>query len=129
MFAVNAIGPVFLVRCLRKQLGAAKGKVVNISSEAGALTTVSGPRPIMAYAASKAALNMFIRRISFELADEGIFTASVHPGWMNTPMERTAGAPTDDPAVTAENVLKLADRMDRSMSGGFFWHHGEPYPW
>ena len=130
MCAVNAFGPVCLIRHLRGLLRAAgEAKIINVSSESGSMGVVNGIRPIYAYGASKAALNMFTRRLAFELAGEGTRVISVHPGWMKTPMGRASGEPEQEPAQTAENIFNLAERMDNSMNGGFFIHTGERHPW
>jgi len=130
MMEVNAFGPLLLIKHLRFLLRTARGKVVNVSSESGSLAGVTGERPIYAYGASKAALNMFMRRAAFELAREGVTLISIHPGWMNTTMGRRSGAhPPQEPADTAADIMKLAGRMNAATSGGFFFHHGKRHPW
>lgn len=131
MMAVNAFGPICLARHLHPLLRAAgRGKVINISSESGSLGVISNHRPIYAYAASKAALNMFMRRMAFECAGEGITAIALHPGWMQTPMGRVGGGkPTQPPQRTAEEVFQWADRMGPAVSGQFFEHDGKPHPW
>ncbi len=131
MFAVNAFGPAVLVRALRPLLKAAQGaKIVNVTSESGSLATVNSARPILAYAASKAAANMLSRKQAFELKADGVKVIALHPGWMNTPMGRLGGPnPSQDPAATARDIFTLVERLDDGMSGGFFWHHGKPFPW
>jgi NAD(P)-dependent dehydrogenase (short-subunit alcohol dehydrogenase family) len=130
MFAVNAIGPAVLIRELLRPLRAAKGRIINVSSEAGSIGAVANARPIIAYGASKAALNMIMRRLSFMLARDGVYTISIHPGWMRTPMGRAGGGdPTQEPSDTARDVFKLAAKLDRKMTGRFFIHDGTPYPW
>jgi len=130
MHAVNAFAPLVLVRHLRPLLRAARtARIVNVSSEAGALAGVSSRRPIIAYAMSKAALNMVTRKLAWELADDGARVISVHPGWMQTPMGRREGKPTQPPAATARNLLRLAGRITPKMNGGFFDHDGTPRDW
>lgn len=131
MFAVNAFGPACFVRSLRPLLKAAGGAaIVNVTSESGSLATVNSARPIFAYAASKAAMNMFSRKMAFELKADRVNVIAIHPGWMDTPMGRQGGAhPTQDPAATARDVFTLVEKLDEGMSGGFFWHHGERFPW
>ena len=130
MHAVNAFAPLVLVRHLRPLLRAArKARIVNVSSEAGALAGVSSRRPIIAYAMSKAALNMVTRKLVWELAEDGARVISVHPGWMQTPMGRSEGEPTQPPAATARNLLRLANRITPKMNGGFFDHDGTPRAW
>lgn len=131
MMKVNAFGPICLVRHLHGALKASgHGKVINISSESGSLGIIRNHRPIYAYSASKAALNMFMRRLAFEVAGERITTIALHPGWMQTPMGRVGGGkPIQPPARTAEEVFRFADRMNARMSGRFFEHSGKPHPW
>ena len=130
MFAVNSFGPMVLLRRLRRLLAASgAGKVVNISSEAGSIGTANNPRGIYAYSASKTALNMLMHRAAMELAPEKTTVVMLHPGWMKTPMGRTAGKPTQEPSDTARDVFKIAGRMGAKESGGFFLHSGKRYPW
>jgi NAD(P)-dependent dehydrogenase (short-subunit alcohol dehydrogenase family) len=130
MFDVNAFGPARLARNLRGLLRASgEGRIVNVSSESGSLANVLGPRPILAYGASKAALNMLARRMSFELMSDGIRVICIHPGWMKTPMGCASGEPPQDPADTARDVFNLAARIDAKMNGGFFLHNGKRFPW
>lgn len=130
MFTVNAFGPAFLVRCLHSELRRGKAKIVNISSEAGSLAKTTFHRTIYAYGASKAALNMLSRRMAAELAGEGISVLCVHPGWMRTPMGYMGGKnPTMDPADSARDIFKLADRLSVANTGRFFEHRGPQFPW
>ena len=131
MFAVNAFGPACFARHLHPLLRAAgRAKIVNISSEAGSLAKTTSHRTIYAYGASKAALNMLSRRMAAELAKEGISVLAVHPGWMRTPMGYMGGKnPAQDPADSARDIFKLADRLSVATTGRFFDHRGPRFPW
>ncbi len=130
MFDVNAFGPILLIRHLRPLLRAAHGaRIINISSEAGSMQMVKSPRPILAYGASKSALNMLSRRISYQLAGDGIRLAMIHPGWMRTPMGFVNGEPGQEPADTAADIFRLAEKLSRKTTGGFFYHTGKVHPW
>jgi NAD(P)-dependent dehydrogenase (short-subunit alcohol dehydrogenase family) len=132
MFAVNTFGPAVLIRELHEPLRKAGGSIVNITSEAGSMAGVTNDRPILAYGASKAAMNAITRRLSFILATDGIRVIAVHPGWLRTPMGRAGGdEPTQEPSDTARDVFVLAAKLklDAKMSGGFFDHSGRTYPW
>ncbi len=128
MFAVNAFAPILLVRHLRAALKSAHGVVVNVSSESGGIADVTSNRPILAYAASKTALNMFTRKLMFELQPDKVSIFAIHPGWMQTPMGRKEGDPNQPPAETARNILKLAGKAG-SLNGGFFNHDGSRRNW
>jgi len=129
MFAVNAFAPVLLARHLRPLLREGHGVIVNVSSEAGGIADVNSHRPILAYAASKTALNMFTRKLAFELEPDRIRVFAIHPGWMKTPMGRKEGAPVQDPADTAREILHLAGHLTPGMNGGFFNHDGKARRW
>lgn len=128
MFAVNAFAPVLMVRHLRPLLKSARGVIVNVSSESGGIADVKNNRPILAYAASKTALNMFTRKLMFELQPDRISVFAIHPGWMQTPMGRKEGSPNQPPADTARNILKLSLRAFQ-LNGGFFNHDGSARRW
>ena len=57
-------------------------RIVNVSSEAGSLTSMGGGTP--AYTASKTALNALTRMFAAELRPDRILVNAVCPGWMLT---------------------------------------------
>jgi NAD(P)-dependent dehydrogenase (short-subunit alcohol dehydrogenase family) len=65
------------------------GRIVNVSSGAGALYYMEGGTP--AYGISKVALNALTRKLSFELRGTGILVNSVDPGWVATDMGGQGG--------------------------------------
>lgn len=98
------------------------GRIVNVSSQAGALATMDGGTP--AYSTSKAALNALTRLLADELAADGILVNSVCPGWTNTDMGQ-GGRPV---AEGAASVVWAATLPKDGPSGGFF-KDGERIPW
>ncbi|HEY3006618.1 MAG TPA: SDR family NAD(P)-dependent oxidoreductase [Micromonosporaceae bacterium] len=98
-------------------------RIVNVSSEAGALASMGGGEP--AYDISKAALNALTRKLAAELARDGVLVNAVCPGWVATDMGGPGGAPV---AAGAASVLWAVDLPDDGPSGGFF-RHGRPLPW
>jgi len=116
-----------LLPLLRKSEGA---RIVNHSSMLGSLSKNSkgetGDFGLLAYNASKAALNMFTVLLAKELQSTNIKVNSAHPGWVKTDLGSSA-APMEvvDGAKTA---VQLATLPDSGPSGGFF-HMGEALPW
>lgn len=98
-------------------------RVVNVSSESGSLTGMSGGTP--AYAVSKAALNALTRVLAAELRAERILVNAVCPGWTATDMGGRGGRPVADGAAS---VLWAAVLPDDGPTGGFF-RDGRPLPW
>jgi 3-oxoacyl-[acyl-carrier protein] reductase len=139
MFAVNAIGPIMMIRTaipvMRRGGG---GAIVNISSGAA----VIGVAQFAAYAATKAALQHFTRTLAPELARSGIRVNAIGPGSVRTPMlgfigdtltqdqiasmaKRAAGSvspygnPMMEPEDIAQIVLFLVSDASRAVQGAF----------
>ena len=84
IFNVNAIGPILLTTLLIKKQKLKKGSsVVFISSISGVYTANSGES---SYAASKGAINGFVKVSALELAVRKIRVNSINPGLVPTRM-------------------------------------------
>jgi NAD(P)-dependent dehydrogenase (short-subunit alcohol dehydrogenase family) len=81
VFHVNFFAPVVLARGLIKELSAAKGAVVNVTSIAGARVH---PFAGAAYATSKAALAALTREMAHDLGPRGIRVNAIAPGEIET---------------------------------------------
>jgi 3-oxoacyl-[acyl-carrier protein] reductase len=84
-FSINVTGAFLTCQELIKRLRArkAKGKIVNIASQAAFLGSTSGHLP---YDSSKGALVSMTRAIAREVAEEGINVNAVAPGMVMTEM-------------------------------------------
>ena len=92
MYTTSAIAPPFIVSELVKSKSLAKGaKVILISSEAGSLKLRVEGGGDYAHHASKAALNMVGKQLSFDLKPLDIAVALVHPSFMRTEMTKSVG--------------------------------------
>lgn len=98
-------------------------RVVNVSSEAGAISEMTGGTP--AYSVSKAALNALTRLLAGELRRDRILVNTVCPGWTATDMGGHGGRPVADGAAS---VVWAALLPDDGPTGGFF-RDGAPLPW
>ena len=99
------------------------GRIVNVSSGGGSLTSMGGGTPT--YSASKAALNALTRLLAGELGRDRILVNSVCPGWVATDMGGSGGRPVEDGAA---GVVWAATLPDDGPTGGFF-RDGQPVPW
>jgi NAD(P)-dependent dehydrogenase (short-subunit alcohol dehydrogenase family) len=99
------------------------GRIVNVSSGAGALTDMGGGAP--AYRVSKAALNALTRILASELRGDGILVNSVCPGWVATDMGGPGGRPVEEGAASVMWAVLLPDD---GPTGGFF-RDGRPIDW
>ena len=108
------------------------GRIVNLSSNLASLTKHCDPASdtynvkILAYNASKTAINAFTVHLAHELRDTSIKVNSAHPGWVKTsmggvhaPMEIVDGAKTS---------VRLATLPADGPTGGFFFMD-ETIPW
>jgi NAD(P)-dependent dehydrogenase (short-subunit alcohol dehydrogenase family) len=98
-------------------------RIVNVSSEAGSLSSMGGGTP--AYAMSKAALNALTRMLASELRGDGILVNAVCPGWVATDMGGAGGRPVSE---GARGIVWAATLPDNGPSGGFF-RDGKPLKW
>ncbi|MBW3604472.1 MAG: SDR family NAD(P)-dependent oxidoreductase [Actinobacteria bacterium] len=101
----------------------ARGRIVNVSSEGGSLTSMGGGTP--AYSVSKAAVNALTRVLADELRADGVLVNAVCPGWTATDMGGRGGRPVADGAAS---VMWAVDLPDNGPTGGFF-RDGTPLPW
>jgi NAD(P)-dependent dehydrogenase (short-subunit alcohol dehydrogenase family) len=92
-----------------------RGRVVNVSSEAGSLASMGAGTP--AYQVSKAALNALTRTLAAELRPAGVLVNAVCPGWVATDMGGPGGRPV---AAGAASVVWGVLLPDDGPTGGFF---------
>ena len=99
------------------------GRIVNVSSGAGALTDMRGGTP--AYRTSKAALNALTRILAAELRGDGVLVNAICPGWVATDMGGTGGRPVTEGAA---GIVWAVELPDDGPTGGFF-RDGRPVAW
>jgi len=132
-FDTNFFGTIELTQTLLPLIRKAPaGRIVNLSSILGSLTLQSDPDSpikaikVLAYDASKTALNSFTVHLANELRDTKIKVNSAHPGWVKTEMG-TAAAPMEIPEG-AKTSVELALLPADGPTGGYF-HLGQQLPW
>ena len=122
---VNTLGPFLMTKrfaaLLRKS---GHGRVVNVSSGAGQLSSMSSYAP--SYSASKAALNAITILFANGMRRDHVLVNCVDPGWVRTDM----GGSTAPRSVKegADTIVWLATLPDDGPTGGFF-HDRERMEW
>jgi NAD(P)-dependent dehydrogenase (short-subunit alcohol dehydrogenase family) len=123
-FETNVLGAWRVIQATLPLLRASRrGRIVNVSSGAGALTDMGGGTP--AYRTSKAALNALTRILAAELRGDGILVNSICPGWVATDMGGAGGRPVSQGAA---GIVWAATLPDDGPTGGFF-RDKQPIPW
>ena len=129
LFDVNALGPLRVTKACIGLLRKGEDKLlVNISSEAGSMTSHADYINRYDYCMSKAALNIQSVILQRYLKPEGIRVLLFHPGWMHTPM----GGPEApvDPAEAATGIADLAQGLRGKLDSYMYWNYnGSERPW
>lgn len=127
VYDVNALGPIRVVKeFLHMIRGSQSGKIINISSESGSISTCQREKEFD-YCMSKAALNMGTKLLANYLKKDNILVVSVHPGWMRTDM---GGQNAHlDPYETACKLVDLLENINDVNSPNFIDNEGNLYPW
>jgi NAD(P)-dependent dehydrogenase (short-subunit alcohol dehydrogenase family) len=116
-FETNLFGVIEVCRTFVPDMARARyGRIVNVSSGAGQLATMSAYAP--AYSISKAAVNAFTRILAHTYRADGVLVNAVDPGWVRTDM----GGPSAplSPQEGADTIVWLATLPDGGPTGGFF---------
>lgn len=124
-FDTNVLGVVEVCRVFVPPMAERRyGRVVNVSSGAGQLSSMSTYAP--AYSISKAALNAFTRILAETYRRSGVLANAVDPGWVRTDM----GGPSAPRSLQqgVETTVWLATLPDSGPTGGFF-RDRRPIPW
>jgi len=100
------------------------GRVVNVSSGAGQLASMSDFAP--SYSASKAALNAMTRLFAATTKGRGVLVNSVDPGWVRTDMGGAQAPRSIEQGI--DTIVWCATLPDDGPTGGFF-HDRKPIAW
>jgi NAD(P)-dependent dehydrogenase (short-subunit alcohol dehydrogenase family) len=87
MMNINVRAPFYLIQCAMPYLIERKGNVVNVSS----VTGIRAFPGILAYCASKAAVDQLTHCVALEVASQGVRVNAVNPGVVVTYLHRTSG--------------------------------------
>jgi NAD(P)-dependent dehydrogenase (short-subunit alcohol dehydrogenase family) len=127
-FLVNSIAPLMMTEvCFPLLCRSNHPIVVNLSSLNGSIARWDRPGKY-SYCASKAALNMITKSLSFELRDAGVTVVAFHPGWVKTWMTRDEPAPME-PSEAVGGMMRVMESIGVEDSGRFLDWEGREVPW
>jgi NAD(P)-dependent dehydrogenase (short-subunit alcohol dehydrogenase family) len=125
--SINTVAPFRVLRAFAPNLAAAGrgAKFVVISSTMGSITAAS--TGVIAYRASKAAVNKAVQASARELLGRGIVSVVMHPGWVRTDMGG-AGADLSVEEATA-GIVATIGKLTEADAGRFLAWDGRPAAW
>ncbi|ROO90276.1 short-subunit dehydrogenase [Actinocorallia herbida] len=131
-FETNVFGLVAVTNAMLPLLRAsAAARIVNLSSELGSMTRMSDPADpnygfnLLAYNASKAAVNMITISYAKELADTSVKVNAVNPGYCATELHGLPG-----PRTAAEGAaIAIALALDPDAPTGAHLEDAGAVPW
>jgi NAD(P)-dependent dehydrogenase (short-subunit alcohol dehydrogenase family) len=125
MLVTNTIAPYLLARSVLRQVEAAKGKLIALTSGMGSIGESSGG--YVPYRSSKAALNMAWHSLAIEAKRSGVIAAVIDPGWVKTRMGGPS-APTP-PEQSVTDMRRTIERLGPDDSGAFLKRDGSRHAW
>lgn len=135
IFAVNTIGPALIMKHFLPKLHRDQKSVfAALSARVGSISDnhLGG---WYAYRASKSALNMLLRTASIEVArkHKQACVIGLHPGTVDTDLSdpfksNVAEGKLFTPEYSAENMLRVINKMDAAQTGKVFDFAGEQVP-
>ena len=127
VYEVNVVGPLRVTQALLPNMRAGQRKLImNMSSGLGSIAdnTRGG---MVAYRASKAALNMQTRTLAADLAQEDFICIAMSPGWVRTDM---GGENANlSPAESVSGMLSTLAPLTAKDSGTYLNYDGTELPW
>ena len=122
----NVFGPMRVAEAFRDNvMNSEKKQMIFITSRMGSITEAV-PNAYV-YRSSKAALNMAVKCLSAELAQQGLIAVLFHPGHVQTDMGGQA-APVM-PHTSIEGMKNQIVALTRDDNGRFLSYDGHQIPW
>ncbi len=115
----------------------AAGRIVNVSSLLGSISEHQNPasfiyefKGVPAYNVSKSAVNAWTVHLAHELKDTGIKVNTIHPGYVQTDMNKSGDQQNGELPVPegARTSVRLALVGNDGPTGGYF-HFDQVLPW
>ena len=126
-YHVNAVAPIIVAqKCLGLLRAGRQPKIINMASMVGSPGNKNDGGGY-SYHASKVALHLLTRALSFDLQPHGIIVAAVCPGWARTEMSEGEGPLS--PSESAEGMVQVIDTLVAADAGCCYTWAGDKHPW
>jgi NAD(P)-dependent dehydrogenase (short-subunit alcohol dehydrogenase family) len=126
--AVNVVAPVLIARLLRTQMAGGARRLLVFMSTGNASLEGNTSGTMLAYRASKAALNQSMRTLAADWSSGGTTAVALNPGWIRTEMGGPNAPLSVDEAAAA--ILDFVERLATpELNGRFVNVDGSPLPW
>ena len=127
VFDINLFTPMGLSELLVEQIaGSDRGRIVTLSSMLGSMA-LNQSGGLYAYRASKAGVNAIMKSMAIDLAEHGIISIAMHPGWVRTDMGGSRAS--FDIETSVRGMKAVIDGLRPEDSGKFLSHDGSEMPW
>lgn len=129
-YNVNVVGTMLVTQELLPLLRKAEGlpKIALLSSGLSSnLATRKMGNTLTSYACSKAAINMLVTQMAVGMKD--IATIGLGPGWCDTDLGKSVGAPPHRGEVTIPGCLNVLSTLTLEQSGKFISFDGKEMPY
>lgn len=124
---INTVAPALLIQALRENVAGSKLKtIVGISSRVASIGDNSSGN-MYSYRTSKAALNQILVSAARNLAEQGVKTLAVHPGWVQTNMGGKDATYT--PKESVAGIINVTESLTLEGSGSFRVFDGSNIEW
>ncbi len=133
LLRTNLFGPAWVSHAFAPHIAKSDRRLIAMmTSGLGSITDnrIGGRNPpgkLYLYRSSKAALNMLVSKLSFDLKARGIAVMAMGPGHVQTDMGGPTAKLMPPESITAVRKV-LADRT-LEHTGRYFFYTGEEYPW
>lgn len=125
---VNTLAPVMVLEAFLPHLLRGEGrKAVAISSSLGSVARAGGGN--IFYRSSKAALNITMRALAVDLAEQGVTVAVVSPGFVDTDFTRGMTAPKISAPESGAGLAAYIEAMTPEDARRFLRFNGDEIPW
>lgn len=127
VFDVNTVSPMRIAEAFIEPVCASeRGRIVTLSSEMGSIAG-NAHGGWYAYRASKAGVNAVMKSMAIDLADRGVLTLALHPGWVRTGL----GGPRAplDVETSVRGMIGVIERLAPADSGSFVSYEGRVMPY